>query len=75
MDKLCISMFDAKLFFRSTTPLIFIDLNTLLSFGLVLLTVNSFSLQVLHGDGNFIILSYPTSALQTFVLVSVIHRW
>ena len=58
-SKLCISMSDVKMFFRSPTPFSFVDCNTLLSLGLVPLPVSSSPWQVSHGSGISNILGSP----------------
>ena len=50
-SKLCISMSDVKVLFRSPTPFSFVDCNTLLSLGLVPLPIISFPQLISHGSG------------------------
>ena len=50
-SKLCISMSDVKALFSSLIPFSFVDCNTLLSLGLVPLSVSSFPWQVSHNSG------------------------
>jgi hypothetical protein len=50
-SNLCIFMSDVKVLFRTPTPSSFLDCNTILSLGLHLLPVSSFSQQVAHHFG------------------------
>lgn len=58
-SRLCIAVSDVKALFRSPTPFIFVDCNTLLALGLVPFPVSSLPWQVSHSSGISNILGSP----------------